>query len=165
MRKLAMLMFILLIISCNSNTKSSEKNIVNNNSIPINGFYEFQSSNGHRNQYLLIDTLKRKHYGIYYKTQPKRGKGQWYYAHSLSKFRIKNDSISFILGERKSMETKPVGSSKLAGRMPNTSADKKKDALHFKGSINGNTLKMNCWSNAGDCPDNLMYFKKIPLPE
>lgn len=158
-------MFFLLIISCNSNQKSKAETNAFKDHIPINGFYEYQSSNGHRNQYLLIDTLKNKHYGIYYKTQPKRGKGQWYYAHSLSKFRIENDSLRFSLGERKSVVTKPIAPSKLSGRIPDQSSDKKKDVLHFKGKINGNTLEMRCQSKKGDCPDTLMYFKKIPLPE
>ena len=165
MRYLAMLMSIILIISCTYNSKKKEEPTAFKDSIPINGFYEYQSSNGHRNQYLLIDTLKKKHYGIYYKTQPKRGKGQWYYAHSLSKFRIENDSVRFILGKRKSMGAKPVTASKLTGRMPDQPSDEKKEALHFRGKINGNTLEFHCQSSTGDCPDKQMSFKKIPLPE
>ncbi|MEN8788879.1 MAG: hypothetical protein ABF295_05140 [Flavobacteriaceae bacterium] len=165
MRNLSKLIFLLLIISCNSSPKSKEEVKAFNDSIPVNGFYEYLSSNGHRNQYLLIDTLKNKHYGIYYKTQPKRGKGQWYYAHSLSKFRIDNDSVRFVLGERKAIGNKAVAPSKISGRIPDQPSDKKKGLLHFKGKINGNSLEMHCQSEKGDCPDQLMYFKKIPLPE
>ncbi len=165
MRNLSKLMFLLLIIGCNSNQNSKAETKAFKDSIPVNGFYEYLSSNGHRNEYLLIDTLKNKHYGIYYKTQPKRGKGQWYYAHSLSKFSIENDSLRFILGERKSEVTKLVTPSKLSGRIPDQSSDKKKDVLHFSGKINGSTLEIRCRSINGNCPDTLMYFKKIPLPE
>jgi hypothetical protein len=165
MQKLSTLWFVLVIISCNPNPKPNEVQKALNEKVTLNGFYEYQSSNGHKNQYLLIDTLKNKYYGIYYKTKPRRGKGQWYQAHSLGKFRVTKDSLRFNLGERKTTTTRPGFPGKLSGRLPDPKADNNTEILFFKGKFNGNNLELHCISSNGDCPDQLMIFKKIPLPE
>ena len=91
MKKLPQLLLCLFFFGCNSNSNSDKKVSAIRSSLQFTGFYEYRAQNGNKNEYLLIDTLANKYYGIYYRTEPKRGKGQWYYANSISNLQIEKD--------------------------------------------------------------------------
>ena len=165
MGKQTLLLFALVFISCNSGTRSKELRIDSALEKRLIGFYEFESQNGQRNQYILIDTVNNKYYGIYYRTEPKRGKGQWYYANSLSDIRIEGDSIFFVLGNRKLFNSKPVIPGKMTIKTPVKDERTGMDELLFAGRILNTSLQLICSSANGGCPEALMKFKKIPLPE
>ncbi|MGI9547780.1 MAG: hypothetical protein ACR2MM_11110 [Flavobacteriaceae bacterium] len=165
MNKLPKLLLFLAIISCNSNSKSKEQISSRIPNTPINGFYEYQSTSGQQNQYILIDTLHGKYYGLYYRTEPKRGKGQWYYTNSLTKLRVEKDSIHFVLGASKLFNARSVIPGKITRKLPVKTDEEETELLLFRGKISNEVLRLVCESPKGDCPDQSMLFNKIPLPE
>ena len=131
----------------------------------IIGFYEYQSSGLDRNQYILIDTLKNKVYGIYYRTELKRGKGQWYYANSLEELKIINKSIQFELSDRKLFSSKPVSPGKRSMELPLEGGRTNNSSLRFSGRHTDLGLVLECTSPENDCPSTSMTFRRIPLPD
>ena len=165
MNRLTQLCLFLLLIGCNSKTKN--KKIDASEALPnyIIGFYEYQASGLDRNQYILIDTLKNNVYGIYYRTEPKRGKGQWYYANSLKELDIKNKRIKFELGDRKLFSSKPVSPGKRSMELPTDESRNNSKSLRFSGNYTDAGLELECVSSNEDCPAESMLFKRIPLPD
>ena len=165
MYKLTQLCLFLLLIGCNSKTKN--KKVDASEALPnyIIGFYEYQASGLDRNQYILIDTLKNNVYGIYYRTEPKRGKGQWYYANSLKELSIRNNRIKFELGSRKLFSSKPVSPGKRSLELPNEDGRTNSKSLRFTGKYTDVGLELECISTNNDCPSKSMLFKRIPLPD
>ena len=131
----------------------------------ILGFYEYEARSGGNNQFILIDTLNGRYYGIYYMAEPKRGKGQEYYANSLNNLEFTGDSIRFVLDARKLFNSKPVSPGKRSTNMPSLPGIVSVSALNFYGVYVNEVLRLNCSSENGNCPNKEMTFRKIPLPE
>ena len=165
MKKLPQLLLCLFFFGCNSSSNSDKKLSAVPSSNLITGFYEYRASNGHKNEYLLIDTLANKYYGIYYRTESKRGKGQWYYAHSVSNLNIEEDSIRFYLAKASSRGSGYRTPGKKIGIMPEGNIVNMDQALKFYGKFSEDQLELNCATINGNCPGNTMRFRKIPLPE
>ena len=165
MNKLTQLCLFLLLIGCN--TKSKSKKFDNSEAVPdyIIGFFEYQASGLDRNQYILIDTLQNNVYGLYYRTEPKRGKGQWYYANSLSDLRIDKRRINFKLGDRKLFSSRPVSPGKRSMNLPTENGREESKSLQFTGRYTDSGLELECTSPDSDCPAKSMVFKRIPLPD
>ena len=165
MNKLTQLCLFLLLIGCN--TKSKSKKFDTSKTVPdyIIGFFEYQASGLDRNQYILIDTLQNNVYGLYYRTEPKRGKGQWYYANSLTDLQINKKQINFELGDRKLFSSRPVSPGKRSMNLPLDNGRKETKTLHFKGRYTDIGLELECTSPINDCPAKSMVFKRIPLPD
>lgn len=165
MKNAISLLIFFLLIACNSGSKQG--NYLNNNPSlsAILGFYEYEANRGGNNQFILIDTLNNKLYGIYYLAEARRGKGQEYYANSLSRFKLAGDSISFTLDARKLFNSKPVSPGKRSTNMPVQSGITSARELNFRGVYSNEILRLNCISENGNCPYDEMTFRKIPLPE
>ena len=161
---LALLIFFLF-IACKPVNKKDKLSLSDSRLQQILGFYEYQARSGGNNQFILIDTLNGKYYGIYYMTEPRRGKGQEYYANSLSDLEFAGDSISFVLDARKLFNSKPVSPGKRSTNMPVQPGIASGNALNFYGVYSNDILKLNCSSDSGNCPNKEMRFRKIPLPE
>ena len=165
MYKLPQLFLFLLLVGCNSKSKS--KKFDTSEALPehIIGFYEYQASGLDRNQYILIDTLRNNIYGIYYRSEQKRGKGQWYYANSLTELEIRDKSINFELGDRKLFSSKPISPGKRSLDLPIDNSRQVSETLHFSGRYTDVGLELECTSSDDDCPAKAMVFKRIPLPD
>ena len=165
MNKLTQLCLFLLLVGCN--TKSKSKKFDASEPLPMHviGFYEYQASGTKRNQYILIDTLNNDIYGIYYRTEAKRGKGQWYYANSLTRLEMNDSHISFELGNRKMFSSKPVSPGQRSLNLPVENSGQNTKSLKFSGRYNRLGLELQCTSADGNCPDETMDFKRIPLPD
>ena len=158
-------MLFLLFVGCNTHNKEQEVTPVNPIQKHLIGFYEFQAKSGGRNQYILLDTLKGKYYGIYYRTESKRGKGQWYYANSLANLTVNKDEIRFELGARKLFRSKQVTPGKKIRSLPEEPSSINNETIKFNGMIQKGLLQLSCESAKGDCPAESMVFRKIPLPQ
>ena len=165
MKKLPQLLLCLFFFGCNSNSNSDKKESAIRSSLQFTGFYEYRAQNGNKNEYLLIDTLANKYYGIYYRTEPKRGKGQWYYANSISNLQIEKDSIRFYLGKVSSRGSAFTAPGKKIGVLPESNIVNMDQALKFYGKFSKNKLELHCTTLSGNCPGTTMRFRKIPLPE
>ena len=165
MNKLAALCLFLLFLSCNSKSKYKDFESTDTFQKQILGFYEYQANGSNRNQYVLIDTLKNKIYGIYYRTEPKRGQGQWYYANSVTDLKFEGDTIEFNLGNRKLFGSQPVLPGRRFTDVPSLRSSKKDQKLRFRGRFFKGVLSLECSSDKGDCPAEMMVFKRIPLPD
>ena len=165
MYKLTQLCLFLLLVGCNSKSKST--NLETSKALPdhIIGFYEYQGSGLDRNQYILIDTLRNNIYGIFYRTEPKRGKGQWYYANSLAELEISDKNIGFELGDRKLFSSKPVSPGKRSLELPIDNGIQESASLRFRGRFTSIGLELQCSSSKNNCPSKSMVFKRIPLPD
>ena len=161
---LALLIFILF-VACKPANRKDKLSISDSRLEQILGFYEYQAQSGGNNQFILIDTLSGKYYGIYYMAEPRRGKGQEYYANSLSNLEFTGDSISFVLDAKKLFNSKPVSPGKRSTNMPLLPGTASGNALNFSGVYANEVLKLNCSSENGNCPNKEMTFRKIPLPE
>ena len=165
MNKLTQLCLFLLLVGCNSKTKSKKFEVSEPLPKHVIGFYEYQASGAQRNQYILIDTLNNNTYGIFYRTEARHGKGQWYYANSLTELKIKNNNISFELGNRKMFSSRPVSPGQRSMNIPDDSSKKETNSLKFTGRYTILGLELQCISSTGDCPGSSMVFKRIPLPD
>ena len=166
MKNASKFLIFFLLLGCNTKNKSRDLQLNGPEQLRILGFYEYQAPSGGSNHFILIDSLNNKYYGIYYRAEPKRGKGQEYYANSLSRLQFKGDTISFVLDERKLFNSRPVRpGKKTATNTPEIPIAVNRNSLKFSGVFNSEDLKLRCASYNGNCPEQLMFFKKIPLPE
>ncbi len=166
MKNASKFLIFFLLLGCNTKNKSRDQQLSGPEQLNILGFYEYQAPSGGSNHFILIDSLNNRYYGIYYRTAPKRGNGQEYYANSLSRFKFEGDSISFVLDERKLFNSRPVRpGKKTAANMPDIPLAVNRNALKFSGAFNREDLKLRCVSHNGNCPEQHMFFKRIPLPE
>ena len=165
MNKLTLLCLFLFLIGCNTKSKSKKFDSLETVTNYVIGFFEYQASGLDRNQYILIDTLQNNIYGLYYRTEPKRGKGQWYYANSLIDLRIDKKRIRFELGDRKLFSSKPVSPGKRSLNLPVENRRSETNTLRFAGRFTDIGLELECTSNNNNCPAKSMVFKRIPLPD
>ena len=165
MYKLTQLCLFLFLVGCNSKSKSKKFDTAESLPKHIIGFYEYQASGLDRNQYILIDTLHSNIYGIYYRSEQKRGKGQLYYANSLSELEIRDKRINFELGDRKLFSSKPISPGKRSLDMPIGNSRPMAQSLRFSGWYTDVGLELECTSSENDCPTKSMVFKRIPLPD
>ncbi len=165
MKKLPQLLLCLFFFGCNSGSDPDKKISAIKLSSKFTGFYEYRAKNGNKNQYLLIDTLANKYYGIYYRTEPRRGKGQWYYANSVSNLHMEKDSIRFFLDAETFEGSAYKTPGKKIGILPNENIENMDRALKFYGKFSGDELELQCTSISGKCSDPSMRFRKIPLPD
>ena len=163
MDKLLKLLLIILCFGCN--TKNNKEQTTLSQTLHFIGFYEYKAESGKRNQYVLIDTLQGKFYGIYYRTEPKRGKGVWYYANSLTNLRVIGDSISFALGRRKLFSSRPIEPGQRVLKLPDNSYQNGNNDPTFRGIFQNSILQLKCRSTDGNCPSESMSFQKIPLAD
>ena len=165
MKNTMKLLIFCLLFACHSKKETKENSEANYLQRNILGFYEYQAPKGGNNQYILIDTLRGKFYGIFYRAEPRRGNGQDYYASSLTKFKFEGDSVSFIQDARKLFNSRPVSPGKRSVNNSIPTGSVNSGALYFTGTLINSFLRIKCSSKNGDCQDNSMVFKKIPLPE
>ncbi len=165
MNKLLKLLLIILCFGCNTRHKNNKEQTAVSQPVHFIGFYEYKAESGKRNQYVLIDTLQGKFYGIYYRTEPKRGKGVWYYANSLTNLKVIGDSISFAIGRRKLFSSRPIEPGQRVLKLPDNPNQNGTNDPTFRGIFQKGNLQLECRSTAGNCPSKSMSFQKIPLAD
>ncbi len=163
MAKSAKWLIFLLFFGCNTKSKSDELISPDPAVLQFIGFYEYQSAKKEPNQYILIDTLHGRMYGIFYRTEQKRGKGKLYYANSLSQFNIRDQSIQFILSGRKLFSAQPVKPGERRRELPRSMTLTDNNSTQFRGRIVRDQLQLQCVSSYDPCSSQTMIFRKIPL--
>lgn len=140
MKKLRLFIITCTFISCNSDKNISESQPIHTDFI---GLYEYQTSEPSEHHYIVIDTLDKSYYGLYYGTEAINDHGVFFYGNSIENLNIQDQSISFDIGRRNLYTTTRFKIVKHRRDLDKDSAiGVSKDILKYNGTISNTSFKL-----------------------